>query len=86
MPKVKGSNRLPKEKIIRTELATYEDMFDVFVKVIKKNKSELVPIDTSVESILDKAKAYHDWLAKVLSTEGAVSDKDVFSKLKELGL
>lgn len=86
VPKLKGSNKFPKQNVIRSELATYEDTFDTWVPVIKKNNKNLTPANISVEDILSCAMEYHDWLAFELSTKGIVSVEDVFNKLEELGL
>lgn len=82
--KLRGTNKLPKSKLIFKGLSVSNDMIDKFIGRVHRTNKGLRSrnLDTSV--ILKCVEEYQHWLADSLSKEGLVDPDDVYSKIDEI--
>ena len=82
--KLKGSNKFPKAKLILKALTISNDMIDKLAWQVQCEEESLIPIHIEVDVLIRTIEAYQSWLASMLSSDGLVVPKDVYSKLDEL--
>lgn len=84
--RLKGSNKYPTADFIMKN--TYEvnksDISKWLSHVSRVYDEDYTSIRTDTKLMNERIKSYFEWLAKMLSADGQVFSKDVYSKLREL--
>lgn len=84
VPKLKSSNKLPKEKFISECLKVNNDCLDNCIWQVMDEEYELDAVSVDIQLIEEVVNNYQNWLAHELATKGAVAPRQVKAKLSEL--
>lgn len=84
VPKMKGSNKLPKAKfILDSSWMAWEDVFDRKVEVVKEDMIEH-PIDADVDVLYGAIDDYFNWISNELSQFGSISFTSIYREINYL--
>lgn len=82
--KLRGTNKLPKSKLIFKGLSVSNDMIDKFIGRVHRTYINYQPRNNSAAFILNCVEEYQHWLSDKLSTEGLVYSDEVYAKIDEI--
>jgi len=82
--KLSGNNKWPDAKFLKKCLSTHNDAVDALLYTVSGNLKEANQRDISEEDVRIAIEAYQDWLARELSTHGAIRYDDAYAVLDEI--
>lgn len=81
----KQTNKYPKETFIYKAISCHNDIISNMIWQIKSDMQER-PRTLHDEYIVRKIEDYQHWLARKLSTQGAVNSREVYEALDVIGI
>lgn len=83
--KRKQTNKYPKESFIYNAISCHNDIINNMIWQIKSDRRER-PAILHDQYIISKIEDYQHWLARKLSSQGAVSSREVYEALDIIGI
>ena len=82
--KLKGKNRWPSAKFIKTALSTHLDNLSAHINYVVDIESELTPERVDEDHIRHAIESYFSWISDQLSKQGSVRAAEIYNQLNEL--
>ena len=81
VPKLRGSNKFPKSKLIYKGLTRSNDVIDKLIGRAHRKYKDKTPLFLDNDVILAAVEEYQHWLSEMLSREGIIDSDDIYTEL-----